>query len=225
MGLNFFGLGDSEVSNVAIPEWEEDPFYKRTQDVLAPFGENLLSGDIPDYYSAIGDIGGKAFEDMLKLNVRDVNKSIDESSALQGIRGPRSAAIKASSISDLTKKMRYEDMLRGVEGKKFLMGSGLNTLSGVRGSSLDWMGMKNPFELQRAGMEMDKAEYTDSWNKEQNAIEGELFSKGLGIALAPFTGGASLGMSSMGSLGKSGGTTASTGMGGGIGDFFPSYLN
>jgi len=142
MGLNFFGLGDSEVSNVAIPEWEEDPFYKRTQDVLAPFGENLLSGDIPDYYSAIGDIGGKAFEDMLKLNVRDVNKSIDESSALQGIRGPRSAAIKASSISDLTKKMRYEDMLRGVEGKKFLMGSGLNTLSGVRGSSLDWMGMK-----------------------------------------------------------------------------------
>jgi len=197
---NLWGGGNSGVSEVELPKFKADPFVGKTQDFLFPYSQNLLEGDIPDYYKSIGDTsyGGETFQKFLDASINDITRVTEEASAAKGIRGPRSAAAVSDAVSRVAPALRYQDMVdslnRGNVGKQFLMSSGLNTMGGVRSGALSLTGMENTHNLNRAKLEMQKEMYNDEFDKEQMGNFMGTFKSVLPAAMAPFTGGASLGL-------------------------------
>lgn len=200
-------MGDSKMEDINIPDWIEDPFYKKSQDELFPMGKNLLSGNIPEYYSPIGEMGGDTFNKFLQSSIGDITKSVQESSAAMGIRGPRGAAATAEAVGQISPALRYQDQRDAIEGRKFLLGAGSDILSGVRGGALNWMNQRNDFSLGATGLEMDKAGYMDEFDERQQGKFMRTIAGALPLIAAPFTGGASLGL--YGAGGATAGITSS----------------
>ncbi len=201
------------MARIDLPDYELDPYYKQSQETLFPFGKGLLSGDVPDYYKTIGESGGKEFEDVLGLAKRDVTRTGLESAAKMGVRGPRAAFGIGQNVGELTRKLRFEDLMAAKEGKRFLMGKGLETLSGTRSAALSQTGMRGQFDLSRSGMELDMKQFNEEMAFKQQQLEAEkkaarnkmwadIFSSVVGtagaVALAPYTGGASLALGGAG---------------------------
>lgn len=147
---------------VNLPDYTLDPLFQKSQDVLFPLGTALATGEgIPDYYKTIGAIGGEEFEDVLGLAKRDVTRAGLETAARMKIRGPRAAFGIGQNIADLTKKLRFEDLMAGKEGRKFLLGTGLETVSDVRGGALSETGLRSEFDLSRAGLDIGMQEFNE----------------------------------------------------------------
>ena len=184
--MGFFGLFDSG-SDVEMPKYHEDEDYRFTQDYLKNFGTGLLSGNVPDYYSAIGESGSPEFESWLDLGIRDTMKSTEEALAKTGrARGGQLAATTAQKISDKSITERYNDYLRSLEGKKYLLGLGTDITEGVRTAGQREGAARNKFSWNQydAGVAQEQAE--------DDAI-GELIGTIASVGLGAATGGMSLG--------------------------------
>ncbi len=125
-----------------LPDYALDPLYQKSQDVLFPMGTALATGQgIPDYYKTIGEIGGKEFEDVLGMGIRDITRTGLETGARLKSRGPRTAFGIEQAVGDFSKRMRFEDLESAKAGRKFMLGTGIETLSGVRAGALSETGM------------------------------------------------------------------------------------
>jgi hypothetical protein len=113
-----------------------DPYYKDTQKTLSDYGTNVLKGDVPEYYKPIGDFDNPYSQDIIDMGARDISRNVNESLARRGIRSPRGTNLIASQVSDLGKQVRWDDYVRAMTGRQFLLGTGLNTLTGVRQAAL-----------------------------------------------------------------------------------------
>lgn len=167
-----FGGGGSEVT---IPAFQEDPYYKKTQDYLFPYGTNILEGNVNDYYKGIGETGGKAFEDMMGLINRDTMAGVNENLTRRGIsRSGLGVVATGKAMADAGTKMRWQDYTRALEGKKFLMGAGTDMLSGVRSGALSNQQMTNQYGLNRAQlqMEQEKQNQEGGWGDVLSSILG-----------------------------------------------------
>lgn len=151
------GDGDSDGEdyiNVTLPEYYIDPYYEKSQAGLYDVGSSILTGDLSDYYAPIGEAGSQEFEDVLSLGIRDIEQAGAESAARYGIRGARAAGEIARQVSDYTRKARYDDWARAVQGKEFLLGTGLNTISNVSQGALNQSQIRNNFGLNRSRLDM-----------------------------------------------------------------------
>lgn len=205
---DLLGGSKSKVDEINVPDFKPDPYIGKTQDFLFPYSQSLLEGKPNDYYAPIGEIGGATFENYLQQNINDIVSGVNASAAGKNIGGGRLAESTAKQVASITPALRYQDLLKGIEGRKFLMGTGLNTMEGVRTGALNLTGMENNYNLDATKMRMSQAEYMDKFNEQQRNNLMKTISSGIAIAAAPFTGGASLGLLGIGGLG--GGTTGST---------------
>ena len=181
-----FGGGKSKYEDVKLPDYTEDKYYESAQSPLFKTGLGLLEGKPSPYYAPIGEMGGSQFEGMLGLLKRDVSKGIDEDLIRRGIgRGGIGATAKAKAIGDISTQMRYSDYERALQGRGNLLETGANIMSGVRGGALSREGMRNPFELQRTGLDMQKAGALDEFQAAQDAKMSGLIKGAIGLA-APF---------------------------------------
>lgn len=149
-----------------LPEFYTDPKFAETQEFLAPYGMDILRGDIPDYWAPIGRWGGKELEDILALTQRDVTRGVTEDIARRKVRGARGAGIISRAMGDITKKLRWEDYSRGLKGREFLFGQGRGITEGVRAAGLEFGGQRNIFALKQAELEQaEKARKSAMWSK------------------------------------------------------------
>jgi hypothetical protein len=164
----------SEANRFEVPFYE-DPYYQKSQDILFPFGSDLLKGgeSIPEYFRGIGEAGGPEFEAMLAKTTKDITTKVNEDLARRKVKGPLGAGLIAKQVSDTTAPLRYSDFLRSLEGKQTLMNTGLNTVSDVRNSALNWTQMKNNFNMGVAQTNYQ----ADLYNKQLAAVR----------AAAPYT--------------------------------------
>ena len=131
-----------------LPSYGVSPYYTRGQEALAPLGEGLLTGRVPSFLKPISEPGGAEFEDVLKLTTRDVTRGVREDLAKRGIkRGGIGTSAIAKSIADVTSRLRFDDLLRSIEGKKVLLGAGIDIAGGTRASGLEEAQMRNLFGL------------------------------------------------------------------------------
>ena len=167
-------------SDIALPEFQTEEFYTAGQEKLFPFYSQMLEGEVPEYFSGIGAVGGKEFEDVLGMTTRDITQSGLETGARMGMRGPRVGAGISRAVGDVSKQMRYADYERAIEGRKGLLTTGLTGMEGVRGAGLDLTNLMNQFALQKTQLGMDlagkeeakkKAE-SDRWSKVLQSIIG-----------------------------------------------------
>lgn len=168
------------------PDFLEDPNVLKTQEFLRPYGEDILRGDVPDYFKPIGDIGGREFEDILGLTKRDITRAGFEAGARTGTRGPRLAFGIEQAIGDVSKKARFEDLMRGIEGRKFLFGQGRGITEGVRGAGLEFGRQKNVFGLDIAKLQQQERQFQqqrEDAEKQANANRwAEILKSGIGAA-------------------------------------------
>lgn len=171
MGYNFFDVlkgrqglfgnadkGGEGIENpfadFELPEFQEDPDYRATQDYLKELGINILEGDIPDYYKGIGETGGAEFENYLNLIRGDNIETGKEIAAATGRGGGVAQQLANQFANETTTKARYADFLRAMEGKEYLFGQGKNITEGVRASGQGQQAQVNAFELDKSGLDL-----------------------------------------------------------------------
>jgi hypothetical protein len=170
-----------------LPQYYQDPMVAKTQAPLLETGLGLLKGDIPDYYKSIGQIGGPLFEDILKGTTADITRAVTEDVARRGGRGGLAADVISRGVGRVTPGLRWQEMMRGIEGRKGLLGYGANILSGVRGAGLTTGAGRRAFDLSTAqlglgaeqfekefGFGQEKFGKTLDWEKERFARQLEL---------------------------------------------------
>ncbi len=174
------GGGDGEAGpGFELPDFALDPFYSQAQETLAPFGQGLLSGDIPDYLKPIGEIGGEAFEDVLGLGIRDIEGAGIRSAARLGQRGGNVPAGIAGKVGDFTRKSRFENLMQALQGRQFLATTGANVLSGVRSGALSKTGIENQFALGKGRLGLDYQKFLTDQSRAEGGILSNIFSGGL----------------------------------------------
>jgi len=187
------GGADTPESHLAkwdIPDFEEDPDYRKMQDYLKELGIDILGGDIPEYYSGIGEPGGDEFEQYLNLMTGDIKKSALETSAAIGRGGGRATEIASKNVGEFSTKARFADFMRALEGKKWLFGKGKDITEGVRGAGQTQQAQKNTYGLKKAGMEADVGGYLDKYDANIDAMLGDLFSKDISMTAGAISGAA-----------------------------------
>ena len=187
------GIGkDAEASNLEgfeIPTFEEDPDYRETQDLLKKLGIDILGGDIPDYYSGIGETGSPEFENLLSLMKGDVQSSVESAAAATGRTGGVVASQTAEKVGKLSTEARFEDYVRALQGKESLLNKGVGITESVRGAGQTQQAQENQFSLSAAGLDLEKRLGLDLQDAQQGEALGKLAEVGLGAAAGFITGG------------------------------------
>lgn len=170
---SLFGGGKSSGMNVNIPDFYEDPYYRKSQDILFGKGRDILAGQPGQYYGAIGESGGDEFQKMMNAIIRDTTRATQEDAIARGVgRGGIGTSAIARNVADVSAKYGYQDMLRAMQGRQFLLGAGSDMLSGVRGAGLQFGQQKNAYGLDRANLQLRQ----EAVNQEIAASEGKLWS-------------------------------------------------
>ena len=139
----------------AMPDYQTSPYYQRGQEALSGMGEGLLTGKIPEYYRGIGEAGGPAFEEMMKMTGRDVTRGVYEDITRRGVsRGGVGTSAIAKAMGDIGVKGRWEEMMRSIEGRKSLLGAGIDVMGGTRAAGLEESQMRNLFGLDKGKLEL-----------------------------------------------------------------------
>lgn len=195
-GLSFGLLGnDNNTESIDRPKFYEDPDYRKSQDALSSLGLGLLKGEVPDYYSSIGQTGGKEFEDMLGLTTRDIQKSTAEALASTGrARGGALAAMTAQSVADAAIKARYQDYNRALTGKEDLLKLGIGVSEGVRSAGQTQGGNVNEFNWKDYQAQVDERAYQDAKQAAEDEALGNMIGTIASVGLGVATGGMSLGL-------------------------------
>lgn len=180
-------MGDSAVSGVQLPDFQEPERYEELQDVLSEFGLGALEGDLPEYFAPIGEIGGKTFEDYLGRTLGDVKTGVTEQAARLNQRGGAPLEATAKATGDISSKMRYQDLLRGLQGRQNIMNVGLSTVGNVRDTDVNYAQLQNQFNLNKAGLALGQAGSEDAWQQQK-----------VGMITGGAMGGAQLGTSMWG---------------------------
>src|SRR3990167_4988842 len=141
----------------ALPSFFEDPYFMRNQGRLEALGTDFLGGNIPDYYKPIGESGSPQFEDMMRLNTEDIQRTGYESAARMGTRGGATQSNIMKNVRSMAVPLRWADFTRAIEGRKGLLDTGVNAITGVRNAGLQFGGQKNEFNLGTARMAQDQA--------------------------------------------------------------------
>ncbi len=179
----------SNLEGFELPEFEEDKDYRETQDFLKTLGIDILSGDIPEYYSAIGESGSKEFEDYLGLLKGDVQSSVEASAAATGRTGGVVASQTAEKVGKLSTEARFNDYMRALQGKQSLLNTGKSITEGVRGAGQHQQAQKNEFGLKRSSLDLSKRLGLDEQDAAQGDALGKMLEMGLGAAAGYATGG------------------------------------
>lgn len=166
---------------VDIPDFYTDKYYKPTQEKMFDYGEDILAGDIPDYYADIGRAGGPAFQRMQERTTANVREATQEGAAARGVgRSGIVDAATAGAVADTSAKLGWQDFLRSIQGKQNLLSAGLNTMSGVRGAGLQYGGQKNRYNINKANLEFQEEQLEAQEEAAEQAMWGDLIGAGIG---------------------------------------------
>lgn len=169
------GGGGEERPTYNLPEYPTDPYVGKAQEALYPMGRDILAGDIPEYYKPIGEIGGELFEDVLGLGRRDIEKTGLEVSARLGQRGGGVAPGIAGKVGEYTRKARFDDYMRALKGRGFLLGVGADITAGVGARGLTAQAQQATYEVSKGNLALG---YAGLASKERMA-EGEAMGAGI----------------------------------------------
>lgn len=182
-----FGDDDSpDYPMVDIPAYYQSPEFMEYQEYMGGYGKDILAGDIPDYYAPIGEYGSPQFEDVLQMTQRDVGRSVMEAEALRGGRAGSTPAVMGRAIGDVSTKMRWQDYLNAITGRKFLMSTGTGMIGDVTGNYLREQQLRNQYNLSRAQLEMRQEagafKIGESRRQAEDAMIADIIGSGLGTA-------------------------------------------
>lgn len=209
--------------DITLPNFYIDPSYQKSQDVLLPFGSDVLQGKLPDFYSSLGKTNTPEFNEMLSLVNRDTAKAVNENIVRRNIsRSGIGLSTIAKTAADVGSKLRWEDFMRGNQEKMSLLGLGTSTLEGVRSAGLSLGGQKNQYQVQGAQLALEQEKMKQQKEAANNAMWSQILSSAIGAAGMLATGGLS---GIAGFAGAAGSMGAAGGVTGGFSSFGSESIN
>jgi len=196
-----------------IAPFYTDENFNNVQNTLMQLGQNIISGDIPEYYRPIGEIGGETLDNLINQVGADISKSVSEDVARRGMsRSGIAPAVTARQIADATTKIRYSDLQRALQGRGNLFQLGIGTVDNVGNRGLNYAGQKNTYNVNKANLEemarqFDLARH-DRRRSANKAKDRELWSA-LGSLGSSLLFGSNVGDMFSGALNKLGNSTPS----------------
>jgi hypothetical protein len=149
--LNKGGGGGGVDGGYSLPGYFTDPAYTKARDYLNKYTGDMTKGILPDYFKGIGETGSPEFNAMAGNVRRDISTGVDEDLARRGIgRGGIGATAKAKGIGDAMTKLNYADFLRSLEGKQYILGTGLVGVGDVMNSALTYGNAMSNYQLKKA---------------------------------------------------------------------------
>ena len=164
------GLMGGSPSKLALPptpDYYTDPNFTGTQDFLKKYSENMLNGNIPDFYKSIGqtsdqNAGAGLMNDYVSQATAGGLQNDLEAGALTG-RGRTGLSSNAINSANQTGgALRMADYLRAMEGKQWLMNTGLSGETGVRGAASQDMNQKNAFDQWKYNSDVTSQQLTNA---------------------------------------------------------------
>lgn len=181
---------------ISLPGYFEDPYIAKTQSDLYGVGSSLIAGKPNSYFAPIGEVGSPELEGVIGMGTRDITEAAAEDAARRGSRGGGSQVARA--VGDYSKQMRYADFVRAMQGRQSFLNTGSEILGGVRSAGISEGANRNSFNLDSTRMQIQQDQFEQKQAAEKkaarNAMYGKILSSAIGVGLAPFTGGASLGL-------------------------------
>jgi hypothetical protein len=200
-----------------LPIFYEDKYYEPTQETLYDFGLGAIEGQSPKAYKSLFEPGGAEFDAMLNNITGDITERITEDMARRGSRGGAGAEAISKSVGDISTKLRWDDYLNTMNNQKWLLGTGLNTIGGVRTAGLDNQNQRNRYEMDKSKLQFMMEESEKDRAERKKATEGELWSDLLEAGIS--------GIGSLVGMGMTGGMSGFLGGGGGLGSASGSFYN
>lgn len=163
MAFGFFsGLGNllgkkDKVNAPSTPEYYTDPNFSGTQDFLRKYSEGILQGNIPDYYKGIGEtMDPSLMKDYVYGLGSDVQGKELAQQALSGRARTGMSNNAIAQVGGLSANARFEDYLRSIQGKQWLMNAGMGGEQDVRNYAQSNMGANNAFNQWKYGADLQR---------------------------------------------------------------------
>lgn len=210
MGLfSFLTGGKSKVEGVKYPEWYSDPKFTGSQDFLDQYSRDLLTKGPNDYYAPIGQYGSDEFLNYINVSANPILEGTRSAAAASGrARGGQLADVTTDKIAKYNLDLVFKDYIRAMEGRQWLMGTGLGVQQDVRNYGFANQTNRNDFKVGGAEFDLKKASYLDNRDDAKSAAIGKMIGAGLGFVA---TGGNPYGaMAGASMMGGSGGGTDDT---------------
>ncbi len=167
----------SNLEDFSMPEFHKDEYYETTQDDLYDLASKMVEGNLEGTsFEGIGEQGSDEFLKALDLSTAKTTEAAMESAAATGRRGGAVTSKVAEAVGESTTKMTYADYLTALEGKKGLLDSYTNILSGVRGGALSAQSQRNYYNLGRSNLSLNYLKALDSAELGIGQAQGEAIS-------------------------------------------------
>ena len=182
------GKASSRVEGLEYPDYYEDEYYNKSQEKLSGLGETILEGDVPDFFSDIGQANSESFQKYLNMSNADIQENVLETAAATGRTGGAVQSVSAEAVGKNTTALGYQDYLDSKEGKQWLMAMGVDITSGVRSAGTQREQGVNEFNVGEANYDFDVAGYLDQSDAAIGAAQGKADAELYGGILKAGTG-------------------------------------
>lgn len=175
--------------------------------MLNNLGQDILSGNLNEYYSPLGEMGGQQFEKYLSGVLGDVQSNVLDSAAATGRSGGAVQASIAEQTGKVSNEARYADYLRTLEGRGNLLTLGNNIMSGVRQAGQQEGANVNNFNMGTSEMDLNYRMAKDQADMALGQAEGEALGDVVGSVQGAIMGAAGIGGGDGGWAGMAQGAT------------------
>lgn len=209
---SLFGSGGNQVANIQTPTFQQNQSYNNASNQLSTLGTNILSGNLPSYYSSLGNPNSSQFQALQQNLIGQTNAASAQQAAASGTdRSGVAATAAASSLANTLPALDFSNLQNAQSQQQALLGLGSNITNDVAGLGLQDQSQVNAFNQQNFQDQFQQAAYNNQYNVAQGNALGSLIGSGLSVGLGALTGGLA--------GGGLAGIAAGAGQGAGLGSF------
>jgi len=214
--------GGSKPQTVATPSWQTDPIYSDLQGFLQGYGKDMMQGNIPDWFKAIGEPAPQVTGNYITEAMKPYLEASQEDRAARGVgRSPMDANTMAG-LGNMSATLQFQDYLRAMQGREDLLGLGTGITQNTRDTANQNQVNQNLFNQWKWSGDTSNARYEDQNRQARQANQTSVFG-----TLGSLAGGALTGIAGMPGLSAGAGMTgagSSVGLGTGMSGF-GQFLN
>lgn len=193
LGSLFGGKSKNPYSGINPPSFQIDQNYTDSQKKLSDLGTDILSGNLPSYYSSIGKSNSPEFQDLEKNVTGNINNASAEQAAAAGTgRSGVAATAAATNLASVIPQLKYSDFINAQNQKSGLLNTGIDITQGVRNSGQAQEGLLNSFNQNTFQDQLQLAGLNNAFKSSQAQQQGLALSSVAGLGIGALTGGMGL---------------------------------
>lgn len=160
------------------PSYQTDPVYSGQQDFLKQYSQDIMKGNIPDYYKAIGEpMGSDVKNNYIQEALSSIIGGDQARAAAQGTgRSGSLGSDTMASLGNTSAQLQFADYLRAMQGKEDLLGLGTSLGVDVRNSAFGNQEDMNNFANMEWNNQVKAQEYKNKLTESNTSNWANVFT-------------------------------------------------